>query len=235
MFTESTEEWPNVLNDTTLLITLVHHQQKGVELFKAGDEMRLIRRTTLRPYGNNKVKSSKMVNIDYMIVELEKPMVDEIATNDSIENTTWNPEVIVRNCNFRGNRARGPLLTSPKKILIENNTFYIPGCGLLVEGDCNYWFESGAVNDITIKNNLFEECTFGNWGKAVFQITPQVLEFEPDFCYHRNITIQGNTFKLFDSNLLFCSLSRKSKLYKQQSRNLHKIPKTQHDGAFHRA
>jgi hypothetical protein len=137
------------------------------------------------------------------MVKVVDPLPNNIEANDTIENKTWNAELIIRNCNFKANRARGPLISTPCKALVENNVFNIPGCGILIEGDSNYWFESGAVEDVTIRNNTFLECTFGNWGKAVIQVTPGVKEPEKAECYHKNIKIENNRFILFDSNLLY--------------------------------
>jgi hypothetical protein len=190
-------------DDHTLLITLVHEMQKGVEFVGANDDIRLIRCKDLSPYGKNVVKECKRISKDYMLVTVVNPLPENIEENDTIENMSWNAELIIRNCNFKANRARGPLISTPRKALVENNVFNIPGCGILIEGDSNYWFESGAVEDVTIRNNTFLECTFGNWGSAVIQVTPGVKEPEKAECYHRNIRIEGNTFKLFDSNLLY--------------------------------
>lgn len=190
-------------DDHTLLITLVHEMQKGVEFVGANDDIRLIRCKDLSPYGKNVVKECIRISKDYMLVTAMNPLPENIEENDTIENMSWNAELIIRNCNFKANRARGPLISTPRKALVENNVFNIPGCGILIEGDSNYWFESGAVEDVTIRNNTFLECTFGNWGSAVIQVTPGVKEPEKAECYHRNIRIEGNTFILFDSNLLY--------------------------------
>jgi hypothetical protein len=190
-------------DDHTLLVSLVHDMQKGVEIVADGDEIRLIRCKDLSSYGKNVVTECKRINIDYVLVSVANPLPEDIEKNDTIENMSWNAELIIRDCNFKANRARGPLISTPCKVLVENNIFNIPGCGVLIEGDSNYWFESGAVEDVTIRNNTFLECTFGDWGKAVIQITPGIKEPENAECYHRNIKIEGNTFKLFDSNLLY--------------------------------
>ncbi len=75
--------------------------------------------------------------------------------------------------------------------------------GILIEGDNNKWYESGAVQDITIRNNVFE-----NIGFAVSERYP--LLASPLFTsdqhmgeghYHRNIHFTGNTIKSFNGLL----------------------------------
>lgn len=84
---------------------------------------------------------------------------------------------------------------------------------MLIEGDTDLWFESGAVGDVTIRNNVFEDCyTSGNniidgpwgWGEAVISVSPSFRPQSADAkAYHRNIRIEGNTFRHFDYAVLF--------------------------------
>ncbi|KAF5048952.1 Alpha-1,3-galactosidase B [anaerobic digester metagenome] len=131
---------------------------------------------------------------------------------DFVENKTWNASLVLRNCNIlKKNRARGILVTTPKDVIIENNYFNTAGTAILIEGDIDHWFESGAVANVKIRNNIFENClTSGNasgnrweWGDAVITITPSHkpmdIHTEP---YHKNIVIQNNLFKVFDAPLV---------------------------------
>ena len=75
----------------------------------------------------------------------------------------------------------------------------------------DYWYESGANRDVTIRNNVFDNCLTsgcitGNrweWGEAIISITPshrpQDYKTEP---YHQNIKIENNVFKTFDIPLI---------------------------------
>jgi len=80
-----------------------------------------------------------------------------------------------------------------------------------VEGDMDYWFESGAHNNLRIFDNVFEDClTSGNrdgsrwqWGEAVITITPSHRpKSDKDEPYHKNISIYDNTFKVFDAPII---------------------------------
>ena len=145
-------------------------------------------------------------------VTFTQPIPKEIKAGDFIENKTWNPRVEIKNCTIqKKNRARGILVTTPEKVVIENNLFQTAGTAILIEGDTEYWFESGAHNDLTIRNNVFEDClTSGcatggrwEWGEAIITITPSHRpQDEKSFPYHKNIKIENNVFKTFDIPLI---------------------------------
>ena len=143
------------------------------------------------------------------LLHFREPGGGRIAAGDILENATLCPRLTVRNCRMlKKNRGRSILVTTPAKVLIENNRFRSAGAAVLIEGDTELWFESGAVCDVTIRNNLFEDCyTSGNniadhpwgWGEGVISITPSFRPRNADTKpYHRNIRIVDNTFRHFD-------------------------------------
>ncbi len=139
---------------------------------------------------------------------------DRIKPGDLLENKDRNPSLIVRNCSMmKQNRARSILVTTTGDVLIENNYFNSAGAAIAIEGDTKLWYESGGVNNVVIRNNIFENCyTSGNnivddpwgWGEGVISITPSVRPSGVDFpTYHSNILITDNTFRHFDYQVLF--------------------------------
>lgn len=151
-----------------------------------------------------------------LLARLDAPLPETIRKGDYAENASWCPDVHVHDCSFgRANRARGILLTTPGRVTVERNRFATAGTAILVEGDLSYWYESGAVRDMEIRDNLFENCGtsatndggFG-WGEAVISITPShrpATEEEP--AYHRNIRIRDNRILTYDRPLLHaCSV-----------------------------
>jgi hypothetical protein len=130
---------------------------------------------------------------------------------------TWSPEVEVVNCVIpRRNRARGILLSTPKRALFEKNLFRTAGTAILVEGDVDFWYEAGAVCNFTIRDNVFENCMSSaeagiwNWGEAVICITPSHKpKSNRDEPYHQNIRIENNVFKYYDYNLLYARSVRR--------------------------
>ena len=142
-------------------------------------------------------------------IVFEQRLPYTLKEKDALENKTWNAELEIRNCRIlRSHRARGILISTPLRAVVENNYFATAGTAILVEGDINFWHESGAVNDLEIRNNVFDDCFSsgyaGDWGHAVITIHPS---FRPrsveDEAYHRNIRIENNVFKSFDYPILF--------------------------------
>jgi hypothetical protein len=129
-----------------------------------------------------------------------------------MENKTWTPEVEIQKCRIlKQHRARGILVTTPKKVVIEDNYFRTAGTAILIEGDMDHSYESGANRDVTIRNNVFEDCltsgsiTGDRWelGEAIITITPSHRpQDERSVPYHQNIRIENNVIKTFDIPLV---------------------------------
>jgi len=80
------------------------------------------------------------------------------------------------------------------------------GAAILLAGDAQGWYESGACHEVVIRrntfiNNLTSRYQFTN---AIISIYPEVkqLNKQKDY-YHRNVLIENNVFKTFDVPLLF--------------------------------
>ena len=82
--------------------------------------------------------------------------------------------------------------------VVENNIFHSPGAAILFEGDANFWFEQGGVNDCTIRNNVFDNCLFGVWGEAIIDVQAGIKEQRDVSRYNKNIKVYNNTFRVFD-------------------------------------
>ena len=107
----------------------------------------------------------------------------------------------------RGNRARGLLIGSRGRVIIENNYFHIAGASILFEGDGNFWFEQSGVRDVTIRNNIFANGNYGSrgWGSACIAVGSGISQRQTSR-YHRNIQVDGNLFRVFDPRIvnLYC-------------------------------
>ncbi|MBQ1223523.1 MAG: hypothetical protein IIX84_04470, partial [Oscillospiraceae bacterium] len=68
---------------------------------------------------------------------------------------------------------------------------------LLLEDDCNFWFESGYTTDIEFKNNRVLACDFGITypGGAVIRYTPKVMDESSESFVHGKLTVSGNRFE----------------------------------------
>lgn len=178
----------------------------------ATDTLWVVDRETMRRGAELVVRRINKRNGGYE-VEFSDTVPAEVSEGMFLENKTWTPELVVRNCRFeKKNRARGMLVTTPRRVVIENNYFNTAGAAILIEGDLDHWFESGSHTDLTIHNNRFVNCcTSGcetgdrwEWGEAPITISPSFRPDSPDSpAYHRNITICDNTFECFDAPVLF--------------------------------
>ena len=109
--------------------------------------------------------------------------------NVVVENVTWTPEVNIVGNRFSRIPTRGVLLSTRRKSIIENNTFYgMQMSAILVADDAMSWFESGPVHNLTIRRNTFIDC-----GGPIINIAPEYRKF--DGHVHRNIVIEENVFE----------------------------------------
>jgi hypothetical protein len=59
------------------------------------------------------------------------------------------------------------------------------------------------VRDVAIRGNTFANCLYGNWGRAVIDINPEIAgERRVKNGYHSGITVEDNLFRGFDNRLL---------------------------------
>jgi hypothetical protein len=146
------------VSDRVLLVKLIHDMQKGVDIAGPGDTLQFVRCDSLLGYGQAVVESAVRLNGDYAAITFSEPLPDSIVLQDVVENVTWCPDLTIRECTVRANRARGFLITTPGSVLVEDNRISAPGAGIKISGDANSWFESGAVRDVTIRRNVFGDC-----------------------------------------------------------------------------
>lgn len=189
-------------NAGKITVRFMHHQTYGFPAFFPGDSIAFIEPQTLLPKGAAIVRSAVLMNKREMALELNAPAPAYLTAGLCIENLTWTPEVQITNSRFERTNTRGILVTSRRKVLIENNVFYHTGMyPILIADDASSWFESEAVQDVTIRDNLFEGCGY-NSGSGAITIAPENHQRVAGQYVHHNIRITGNTFKTPDGKAL---------------------------------
>lgn len=173
-----------------LTLRFMHGQTYGFTPFFKGDEIAVIDRHSLIPVALSTVESVRKLDDYNFEIGLTSPLpqLPEGLSFDNyaVENITWTPEVEITNNYFARTPTRGILLTTCRKSLIAGNTFFrIPMASILVSDDARSWYESGAVKDLTIRDNTFIECS-----EPVIRILPEIDRF--DRPVHENILIEGN-------------------------------------------
>ena len=156
-------------------------------------------------YGVNHVVDIERLNNQYSKITFTNPLPMIAKVGDAIASIGEYPDVLIKNCKIGKNRARGILLGSRGKIVIENNTFHTPGTAILLEGDARTGAEQAGVRDLTIRNNIFDNCNYsiGPWGTAAIQVRAGISESAREVSrYNRNILIEDNLFRVFTPRIL---------------------------------
>ena len=175
-----------------VLVRYMHPQTYGFQSFLPGNEVDFIDVHTLLPVETAYVEKAEMQTPREILVTLTENMPEAIRNQTElvVENVSYTPEVVVRDCYFARIPSRGLLVTTRRPVLVENNTFFrMQMHGLLIADDARSWFESGMVRDVTIRGNHFIECA-----EPVINIAPENDQNAGPV--HRNIRIENNRFEL---------------------------------------
>jgi len=189
-------------------VKLKHPQQFGLDFILPGETLEFVEASSLVTYHQAEVKSVERLNKEFARVVFKSPLPKELKPGDVVASVAGYPEVTVRNCTIGNNRARGLLLGSRAKMVIENNHFHTSGAALLFEGDGHFWFEQAGVRDTLIRNNVFENCNFGVWGNATIAVGAGIEKSRrSESRYNRNIVIEDNLFRTFDTGRIVSAYS----------------------------
>lgn len=206
------------IDDRTVRGRYMHHQTYGFTWGAPGDTVQLVASATMDTVGAPMTVAAISPTVPgekEFTITFDRPLppsVNPAEASFGIENLTRTPEVFFAGNTVRNNRARGALFSTPRKTVCSDNLFdHTSGTAVLLCGDCNGWFETGACRDVTISGNRFVNAltSLYQFTDAVISISPEIPDLdgqrEP---FHSNITITGNTFLTFDNPLLFAKSVR---------------------------
>lgn len=215
------------IDERTLRCRYEHEQAWGFAWGDAGDSVCFVKANTMETLNHRNVikviscqpsaissqQISSTAGVKEFIITFEDTLPEEITDDVAygIENLSWTPEVIFRNNIVRNNRARGALFSSPLRTVCEKNIFdHTSGTAILLCGDCNGWYESGAVRDLVIRKNTFINALTNmfQFTNAVISIYPEIPNLEGQTKYFHGgkpdaIVIEKNHFITFDKPLLY--------------------------------
>jgi polygalacturonase len=195
------------LGSNKLLCRFMEKMSVGMEWARPGEEVGFIDNDNLQTIGKGIVKDFKPLSITDFEISFNDDIPSNIKIANGLENLTWTPSATITNSAFESCRARGILVSTPKKVVIENNVFSSSGSAILIAGDVNSWYESGAVTDMLIKGNKFLAPTMTSmyqFCEAIISLYPEVpVMNEKTPTYHRNIQIVDNEFQVYDYPVLF--------------------------------
>lgn len=209
------------LDDKTVVGRYMHPQAYGFYWGGKGDQVQFVRSATMEvlddlneiadilPYDKESVHGAKEFKITFV-----NPLDSVISENEGfgIENLEWCPEVYFADNVIRNNRARGTLFSTPLKTVVERNIFdHTSGTAILLCGDCNGWYETGACRDVTIRDNKFINALTNlfQFTEAVISIYPEIPQLDSQQKYFHGgegtpgVVIENNYFETFDRPIVF--------------------------------
>ena len=190
----------------TLLCKFMHHQSIGFTWARVGDSIGFIENETMSTFAKGIVASFTTISPETFEVKFRDAVPEGLQAGNACENLSWTPDVHIQNSFFGSNRARGILISTPGKVIIENNVFESSGSAILIAGDANQWYESGAVHDVLIRNNVFNDACLTSmyqFCNAIISICPEIPKPDANKPFHRNIRIENNVFHPFDYPVLY--------------------------------
>lgn len=192
-----------IISPNTVLVRLVHPQQRGFDFLYPNTKVEITNRKSLMPYCHNVIKETERFNEEYTKLVFKASIMKDVEIGDVIASIEEYPEVIIKGCTIQNNRARGILLGSRNKILIENNYFHTQGPAILLEGDARVWFEQSGVRNLIVKGNTFDNCNYNLWGSGVITVMSGIdAKARDESKYNQNILIENNLFKICAPNIL---------------------------------
>ncbi|MBO5263275.1 MAG: right-handed parallel beta-helix repeat-containing protein [Bacteroidaceae bacterium] len=206
------------VDDNTIIGRYMHPQAYGFYWGGEGDAVQFVRSSTMEVCEPNVVE--KIEPFDKAVITgakefritLRDKVADDIASGDyGIENLEWTPEVKFCGNTIRNNRARGALFSTPKDVLVENNLFdHTSGTAILLCGDCNGWFETGACRNVTIRKNRFVNALTNmfQFTDGIISIYPEIPDLQAQKKYFHGgngtgVVIEDNVFETFDAPIVY--------------------------------
>ena len=181
-----------------MTVRFMHAETWGLQAFAPGDRLEFIRWDTLLPYAETVVTAYEKLNDTDVRLTVDRPLPEQLALNaDVVENASWTPDLTVRGCDFGATWGRGILCTTRGKVQIENNRFHhLAGPALVIEDDCNFWFESGYTRDVTFARNEVIGCNTADYyaDSPVICVSPKVLKPTDGSFVHGRLTVAVNRF-----------------------------------------
>jgi hypothetical protein len=194
------------LSEKKLLCKFIHEQSIGLSWARAGEKIGFIENDAMNTFGTGIVESFNALNPTDFEITFKENIPAGTDAGDALENLTWVTDVVIKNNFFGSNRARGILITTPGKIIIEGNTFESSGAAILIAGDANNWYESGAVKDVLIQKNIFNDACMTSmyeFCEGIISIFPTIPKADVSKPFHKNIRIINNVFNVFDYPVLY--------------------------------
>ena len=207
-----------VLSPNVVVGKYMYPQAYGFYWGGKGDSVQFIKSSTMELISGNVINDIEPYDKDIVAgaklfkITLNDTVPAEYGNGDvGIENLEWTPEVSFCDNTIRNNRARGTLFSTPKDVVVERNLFdHTSGTAILLCGDCNGWFETGACKNVVIRNNHFINALTNmfQFTNAIISIYPEIPNLAAQQKYFHGgdgmgVVIENNTFETFDRPIVY--------------------------------
>jgi len=150
------------VGDNTFVASISHFQQEGIIFADPGDKVAFTNKETISSFFETTVEEVNIINSKVFLIRFAEIPDPILSFEMTLENLTWQPNVVFKNNIIEKNRARGALLTTKGKVEITGNYFYNQMHNVLLVGDNDFWYESSGTKDVTIHNNIFDKVGFSD-------------------------------------------------------------------------
>lgn len=175
-----------------LFVRFGHVDHDHLNLYRVGDALDIIQPNTLDVVATVTVRSSQFCNNTgfELIIETEEALPNIDLIDFFVENPDRMPNITLRNNHWH--HFPHLLLSGSGKILVESNHFHDCGAALIARDLAAYWYESGRIRDITVRNNCLgpcrdSACVVGGVSGFSGENTPKI---------HGTVLIEDNRFFL---------------------------------------
>ena len=186
---------------THLTARLMHQEQRHFLPYREGDRLSLIDGQTLARVAEFRVTSCRICNDVGDLLEIEG------AFTDGFEALTGRGEILIENPDrmpdlhlYRNRFWHYPnlRLSGGGAMLVEDNLFECSKSAIVMSDLWQYWYESGRIRDLVIRNNRMRGCNAlgkGMAGESFLQIGVSGFDAQNAPKIHGKIEISGNVFE----------------------------------------
>lgn len=175
----------------TLILGFGHPQQRGIQIYRTGDRVSVIDSETNQVRAEATVVSAELIDPAHVRLVLDRE-VEAPGAHWVVENLSTAPDVHIFDCESGHNRPRGFLLSSAGRIVVERCKFYNMKQGIQLSGEMKAWYESGAVRDVTIRDNDFTNSAYA--GGVAILCNPLLRAEDFAGSFNGTVTVENNRF-----------------------------------------
>jgi hypothetical protein len=190
-----------------------HFQQLGLRGARSGDTLELIKNDTHIPYARLKVREAQVINKAMTRIIFADPVPPEYRPGDTARIVEVSEaEVVIRDCILSPLNGRGVLVSGVKNAEISNCRIHSGGAGVFVSGGVAFWYESGPVEHLVVRNNIFDNCNYKNTAATSEPVSvyPELDKMPENFFYHGTVEVVDNHFVAADRPLIAMRSVRKA-------------------------